>query len=194
MRPLITNWHYGLALFLIMLWAFGREFFLTIRTGKGAAGRQDAGSLYVVLLAQWIGMAAAFTIAFTMPFGSLAHGRFWFWCGLALLVAGSLLRQHCFRMLGASFTAAVVVAREQVIVESGAYRWIRHPSYAGGLIGYAGIALALGNWISLAVILVMVLGSYSYRVRVEERALMETLGEPYREYMQRTKRFIPAVF
>ena len=88
----------------------------------------------------------------------------------------------------------MVVVREQVIVESGAYRWIRHPSYTGGLIMYAGIALALGNWISLAVILVMVLGSYLYRVLVEERALMETLGELYREYMQRNKSFIPAVF
>ena len=194
MRPLVTDWHYALALFLVMVWAYGREFFLTIRTGKGAAGRQDAGSLFVALSAQWFAMSAAFAIAFTMPFGALAYRRFWFCCGLALLVAGSLLRQHCFRMLGRSFTAAVVVVKEQTIVERGAYRWIRHPSYTGGVLMYAGIALALGNWISLVVVLVMVLGSYLYRVHVEERALIETLGQPYREYMQRTRRFIPAVF
>lgn len=194
MRPLITDWHYGLTLFLAMVWAYGREFLLTIRTGKAAASRQDAGSLFVALLAQWLAMTAAFTIAFTMPFGALAYRRFWFWCGLALLVAGSLLRQHCFRMLGRSFTAAVVVVQEQKIVERGAYRWIRHPSYTGGVLMYAGMALALGNWISLLAVLVMVLGSYLYRVHVEERALIETLGQPYREYMRRTRRFIPAVF
>jgi Putative protein-S-isoprenylcysteine methyltransferase len=34
---------------------------------------------------------------------------------------------------------------------------------------------------------------YLYRVRVEESALVTGLGESYRQYMQRTKRFIPFV-
>ena len=105
--------------------------------------------------------------------------------------AGSLLRRHCFRMLGQSFTAAVVVVQNQAIVERGAYRWIRHPSYTGGLLIYGGMGLALGNWMSLVEITVVVLVSYLLRVRAEERALVETLGEPYRDYMRRTKRFIP---
>jgi len=31
----------------------------------------------------------------------------------------------------------------------------------------------------------------AYRIRVEERALLEALGEPYADYMRRTKRLVP---
>ena len=34
---------------------------------------------------------------------------------------------------------------------------------------------------------------YAYRIRVEERTLLRTLGDPYRAYMRRTKRLIPFV-
>jgi protein-S-isoprenylcysteine O-methyltransferase Ste14 len=109
------------------------------------------------------------------------------------MVAGSLLRRHCFRMLGSSFTAVVVVAPGQQMVERGAYRWVRHPSYSAAALVYAGMALALGNWVSVAIVLTAAVLTYGYRVRVEERALVQTLGEPYRAYMQRTKRFIPLI-
>ena len=33
--------------------------------------------------------------------------------------------------------------------------------------------------------------AFGYRVRVEERALLSVIGEPYRDYMARTKRFVP---
>jgi protein-S-isoprenylcysteine O-methyltransferase Ste14 len=35
---------------------------------------------------------------------------------------------------------------------------------------------------------------HSYRVSVEEKALMRSIGQPYIDYMQRTRRFIPRVF
>ena len=39
----------------------------------------------------------------------------------------------------------------------------------------------------------MSVAGYVYRVRVEERALMATLGDTYRDYTKATKRFIPFV-
>ena len=36
--------------------------------------------------------------------------------------------------------------------------------------------------------------AYLIRIRVEEQALAETIGEPYRAYMARTKRLIPFVW
>jgi hypothetical protein len=59
---------------------------------------------------------------------------------------------------------------------------------------FLGIGLALGNWISLAVLLVAVSIVYGYRVDVEERALVAVIGDPYRRYMSRTKRFVPFLF
>jgi protein-S-isoprenylcysteine O-methyltransferase Ste14 len=192
MRSLVGVWPYALVFWLVFVWVYFTEFLLTARTGS-KAGKQDAGTLPVVVVMQFVAMAAAFVIAFGSRFWGVSHPRSWFWTGIAVMVAGSLLRRHCFRMLGSSFTAAVVVVQGQAIVERGAYRWIRHPSYSGGLLIYAGIGSALGNWISLAEIVGVVLASYLFRVRAEETALVETLGKPYRDYMRRTKRFVPLV-
>jgi protein-S-isoprenylcysteine O-methyltransferase Ste14 len=97
-------------------------------------------------------------------------------------------------MLGPFFSGTVHVEKDQPIVERGAYRFLRHPSYTGGFLISTGIGLTLTNWLSVGL---MALGSgvgYLFRVRAEERALLETLGEPYRQYMGRTKRFVPFAF
>ena len=51
-------------------------------------------------------------------------------------------------------------------MEDGPYRVLRHPSYTGGLLTMVGIGLAIGNWLSL---LLVVLAAYGYRIQVEER-------------------------
>ena len=61
-------------------------------------------------------------------------------------------------------------------------------------IMFVGIGFALANWISLAGVVAAVSLVYGYRVAVEERALAAVIGDPYRRYMQRTKRFVPFVF
>jgi protein-S-isoprenylcysteine O-methyltransferase Ste14 len=191
--PLIVDWPYAVVYWAVFLWAYSQEFGLT-RRSRALPATQDAGSLRVVMLAQGAGMFAGFAIAFMGRFGMLAHQRLWFAIGIGVLIAGRLLRRHCFRMLGESFTAVVVVRSEQQVVERGAYRWVRHPSYTAGMLLFAGSMLALANWMSVAVVLAGAILAYSYRIHVEERALLQTLGEPYRAYMQRTKRFVPKVF
>jgi protein-S-isoprenylcysteine O-methyltransferase Ste14 len=59
---------------------------------------------------------------------------------------------------------------------------------------FMGIGLALGSWLSLVIFWLEIFIVYSRRVRVEEKALLDTLGEPYRAYMRRTRRFIPFLF
>ena len=55
------------------------------------------------------------------------------------------------------------------------------------------LELALANWISVAVLLAVSI-VYGYRVGVEERALVTVVGDPYRRYMSRTRRFVPFLF
>jgi protein-S-isoprenylcysteine O-methyltransferase Ste14 len=86
------------------------------------------------------------------------------------------------------------VSAGQTVVQAGPYRFIRHPAYSGSLLTVLGLGLALGNWASLAAILAGALAGYTYRVSVEERALREALGQPYLDYMRRTRRFIPFIF
>ena len=143
---------------------------------------------------QNVGLGGALVAAAFLPqFGLRGARETLFWVGIALIIAGSLLRRHCWRMLGSDFTGDVEVRAEQRVVERGAYRLVRHPSYTAGLMMMAGIGLVFGNWLSFVLIVLSSAAGYAYRVRVEEAALVETLGDSYRSYMQRTRRFIPYV-
>jgi protein-S-isoprenylcysteine O-methyltransferase Ste14 len=57
-----------------------------------------------------------------------------------------------------------------------------------------GVGLATTNWASLACLLICVFAGHLYRVSIEEKALVRTIGKPYIEYMQHTRRFIPLLF
>jgi len=191
---LIYTWPYALLFWAVFVWAFTPEFRVVSRPAEPWASAQDAGSKRLIVVGQGLAVAAAFTIALLAPAGALPHRTVLFIAGVAAIVVGGLLRRHCKRMLGASFTGAVIVRPEQAVVERGAYRYVRHPSYTAGVILFSGIGLALANWIGLLILMVVVWGVYWYRVGVEERALQATIGDPYRRYMLRTKRFVPFLF
>lgn len=192
MRPLITIWPYGAIYWAAFICAYVPEALLN-RRSRPLLGVQDAGSFRFVMLVQGLAMAIGFFIGFRSQWGVLAHQRFWFLAGVGFIITGALLRRHCFRMLGNSFTAVVVVKPGQQVIERGAYQWVRHPSYTAGMVLFTGTMLALANWLSVAVALTGAIVAYAYRVHVEEQALAEILGEPYRAYMARTKRFIPGL-
>jgi protein-S-isoprenylcysteine O-methyltransferase len=92
------------------------------------------------------------------------------------------------------FTVNVAIAANHRLIDTGPYRFVRHPSYTGALMAFLGLALCLANWASLAVMLIPVFLVFLRRMRVEEGVLLQALGAHYREYMHRTKRLIPAVY
>jgi protein-S-isoprenylcysteine O-methyltransferase len=114
--------------------------------------------------------------------------------GLGVFVAGMSLRWYAIIYLGRFFTVNVAIAADHRLIDTGPYRCVRHPSYTGALAAFLGLGLCLCNWLSLACAVIPTTGVFLWRIRVEEIALMRGLGDPYREYMQRTKRLIPHIF
>jgi len=114
--------------------------------------------------------------------------------GAALVVAGTLFRNWAVRTLGRYFTRTVQVSDDQPVVERGPYRWLRHPSYTGGALAAGGVGVALGSVVTVVAILVPVAIAYAVRIPIEEQALVETLGDRYRDYMKRTWRLIPFLY
>jgi len=109
-------------------------------------------------------------------------------------IAGIALRAWSVRTLGQYFTYVVKVSPDQKVVDTGPYRLIRHPSYAGGALTGVGIGLSMRYALGPAIIGGAMLASYLIRIAVEEPALAEGIGEPYRAYMARTKRLIPFIW
>lgn len=113
---------------------------------------------------------------------------------LALLVAGLSLRVWAIVALGKFFTVQVALHSDHRVVRAGPYRWLRHPSYSGALIAFAGLGVLAGNAWSLGIILIGTGAAFAYRIAVEERALRARLGEEYAEYSRVTKRLVPFVY
>ncbi len=194
-RPLVYTWPY-LLFWVVAIWVFMPEVTLTQRSRASAASPDspDRGSMKVIVVG---GQIAMWLAVLTSGFGPTLMPPEWrvpaVWIGAALMVSGSLLRRHCWRMLGEFFTGDVKARADQPVIDHGAYRWVRHPSYTGGLLIFTGLGVAFGNWLSLALLVSSTIAVYIYRVRVEEQALVETIGEPYARFMATRKRFIPFV-
>ena len=71
---------------------------------------------------------------------------------------------------------------------------MRHPSYSGAILAFAGYGICVGNWLSLALVVVPVSWAFVRRIEVEEEALAAALGEAYRAYAARTRRLVPGIY
>jgi protein-S-isoprenylcysteine O-methyltransferase Ste14 len=195
MRPLYISDPTAALVFwsLFALWALAEMFTYIRLRGGSLTQKRDRGSRIVLVAGYWLAVLAAFALALAVPSAAITRQRHAaFYVGASMLLGGVLLRQYAIVTLGRLHTLDVTTGAGQQVVEDGPYRWVRHPSYAGAMLTAAGILLCSTNWLSLSCFAVVV-GAYAYRIWVEERALAEDLGAPYRAYMRRTKRLIPYV-
>jgi len=198
MFPLPFIWPLALVFWLVFVWAFWPEF-RVLREARLAQRSIDADardpSYGPLVMGQRIAMFVAILVAVFLPrVGMRDHRVTVFLAGLLVMIVASLLRRHCFRMLGRDFQGAVTVRPDQPVVERGAYRVLRHPSYSAAILLHIGFVLSFSNWVSLAIILIFVTPLFVYRIGVEERALQDRLGNVYASYMTRTSRLIPGVW
>jgi protein-S-isoprenylcysteine O-methyltransferase len=165
------------------------------RADAGTARIADRGSLYLLWIVIGGSLFFAFSLSASLPslgLGSLSGpARV---PGVLLFVAGLAIRWYAIMYLGRFFTVNVAIAGDHKLVDGGPYRYVRHPSYSGGLMALAGLGLCLGNWAGIALATIPSLLAFLWRMRVEEAALQQGLGAPYRAYMDRTKRLIPGVY
>jgi protein-S-isoprenylcysteine O-methyltransferase Ste14 len=180
-----------------MFWAFAPEYKIlrAARQGIASSDSPDAGSFHVIVYAGGIASVIAIATAWLPLLRISAELRpIAFGLGIVVIVLGSLLRRHCWRILGSAFTGDVRAVPNQRIMTTGAYRLLRHPSYSAGILMNIGLGFALGNWASIALLTLATFAVYRYRIAVEERALLRVVGEPYREFMLTRRRLIPFIY
>jgi protein-S-isoprenylcysteine O-methyltransferase Ste14 len=115
------------------------------------------------------------------------------WAGLALGLVGLGLWTWTQAVLGKEWSPQLRLREQHRLVTGGPYLWMRHPMYTS-MFG-VGIALALlaANWCFVLFAVAMTAG-FVVRAPREERMMLETFGEEYRVYMQRTGRFFPKLW
>ena len=153
---------------------------------------RDGGSHNFFRLGLSAAIIAAALLAYFQPQGTLPYHRpYLFVLGLVLALAGFALRRWAIRTLGRFFTVDVATYTDQRVIDAPPYRRIRHPAYSGSILSLLGTTLMLGHGLGLLLVALAIVVTFGYRVRLEERALLEALGQPYADYMGRTKRFVP---
>ena len=135
----------------------------------------------------------------TMPLDAVrfrwSHVPAWLQAVGALLMLGSFYLFFLTFGENAYLSPAVRVQteREQTVVSSGPYHYVRHPMYATAIIMLVGATLLLGSWIGLLPLAVLVVG-IALRAVQEERTLRAELPG-YDAYMAQVKyRLIPHVW
>ena len=128
-------------------------------------------SLLTALTASWV-----YSI-----FVPIQTGTAWFYAGLPVYLVGTVwvtLAVICF--------AVTPLDRPNT---TGIYRFSRHPYNIGWLLTYLGIGVACASWVFLLLALAFLL-LYNTIAVAEERTCLDKYGDPYREYMERTPRWV----
>lgn len=140
-------------------------------------------------------MVATHVALFTLPplEALLTHRKpRWTRLWVATLAAATGLRWWSIRSLGDQWNVRAVVPNNLQPVQSGPYRWIRHPNYLAVILEFAALPMAGGAWISAIGLSVLDGVVLLDRIAAEESLLFEVLA--YQEAFSDKARFIPGIF
>ncbi len=185
---------FSLSMILGVLYVLSELWLALTRRSGGSAVSHDRKSLFVL----WTVIAASILLGVQatqwLTLASMPHVAAVRCFGVILFAAGLALRWSSIRRLGKFFTVDVALHQDHQLVETGPYRLVRHPSYTGALLAFAGLGFCIGNWGSLIIFVLPISLAFLLRIHVEECALVEAFGERYQLYQCRTKRLIPFVY
>ncbi|MCX5801221.1 MAG: isoprenylcysteine carboxylmethyltransferase family protein [Candidatus Eisenbacteria bacterium] len=163
------------------------------RSSSRAAQSEDRGSMRLLWLSVALGIALA-NAAQWIPSARFQGPRYTIHLiALGLLVSGLAIRWAAILTLGRFFTVDVAIHSNHAVVQTGLYRFIRHPSYTGLLLAFMGLGVSSANLLSILGLLIPIALAVLNRVAKEEKALLSSLGSEYAAYCARTKRFIPGL-
>jgi protein-S-isoprenylcysteine O-methyltransferase Ste14 len=177
-----------------VLW-IGSEIILTrTRRSQTTDVRLDKSSLRVL----WVTIAVGVNVGILLSFqriGYFGNGSpIYPIAGLVFILCGLIVRWIAIVSLKHQFTVDVSITKDHRIINTGIYRVVRHPAYAGSLLSFFGLGLCFANYLTILIMFPPICSAFLYRIHVEERALRDNFGDEYANYCASTKRLIPGVY
>jgi protein-S-isoprenylcysteine O-methyltransferase Ste14 len=167
---------------------------LFTRGSLSSGEREDRGNRWVLVAFGVIGLLAAYLPAYTHRIDVWTiDGDTVRWIGVALFVAGGVLRIWPVFVLGHRFSGLVAIQPGHTLVTTGIYNVIRHPSYLGLIVNSLGWALAFRSGVGV-LLTVLTIVPLVARMNAEEALLRSQFGDEYEAYRARTSRLIPGVY
>jgi protein-S-isoprenylcysteine O-methyltransferase Ste14 len=146
----------------------------------------------------WLPLIAAFYLLgpndrfgnWLIPGNFIPHTNTVGFIGLVFCVVGLVVAVWGRAALGKNWSVSVQQKENHELIVSGAYKFIRHPIYSGLLLMLLGNAVIAGTWRGLVAVSIVLI-SFWFKQKKEEKWLIEIFGNEYKEYMNRTKALIP---
>lgn len=115
------------------------------------------------------------------------------WAGVGVALLGFGLLQWAQNTLGRNWSDTPRMIKEQALVTSGPYQFIRHPIYTAFLLILGSLLLISSNWLIGLAWIGMAALELTSRIGFEEKLMLEYFGDHYRAYMERTGRLLPRI-
>ncbi|WP_436643011.1 protein-S-isoprenylcysteine O-methyltransferase [Microbaculum sp. FT89] len=116
------------------------------------------------------------------------------WIGAALFAGSLYLFYRTHRDLGRNWSVTLKMREAHRLITQGVYAYVRHPMYTAFFLWALAQAFLLPNWIAGLSGLVGFGTLYLFRIKREEAMMLETFGDDYRRYSERTKRLVPWIY
>ncbi len=156
---------------------------------KSVKMRNDKKSLAFLWIAIPLSLTVGFFTANRQQWNTINSSIAWL--GLAVFMAGIIVRWLSILQLKKAFTVDVVITDDHQLKTDGMYKSIRHPSYLGLLMVCAGLAIAMNSLISLFVVSIPIYFAIIYRIKIEESLLIKEFGDLYKQYILNSHRLLP---
>jgi len=183
-------------LLTIIFW--GLLFFywwLVSRKVKTAVYAQSSASRFVYLLFLVFSFALLYA-PFKLPlldYQVIAHNLYTGVAGVLICLAGVAFAITARKFLGTNWSAEVTLKQEHQLIQSGPYKFVRHPIYTGFELAFFGAAITIGQLKGLVGLSILFVNHY-FKTKMEEEILLQQFPGQYTLYAKRVKRLIPFIF
>jgi len=116
------------------------------------------------------------------------------WLGVLVAVGSLVMFRLTHRALGHFWSVSLDVRERHTLVTNGIYRYVRHPMYAAFWLWAIAQALLLPNWVAGFAAMIGFGVLFLGRLPREEQLMLESFGDDYRKYMERTYRLVPGIY
>lgn len=115
--------------------------------------------------------------------------------GLVLVILGTTEAIAGRHFLGNNWTESYEyqIKKEHNLIVNGIYKFVRHPIYGGLMIAITGAFMVTKTYMFIPILFFQII-IMTYFAKREESLLLDHFGNKYKEYIEKTKMFLPLIY